>query len=128
MPSESVIHVVDDEAAFRRSLIFLLESVGWRVIGHESAESFLAAAPALPEEGGCLLLDVRMPCMSGFELQRRLLAGGEPWPIVFMTGHGDEEMAAHALRAGACDFLHKPFADQVVLDAVERAIRQCRVN
>lgn len=128
LPREPVIHVVDDEAAFRRSLIFLLESAGWLVIGHSSAESFLAAAPVLPEQGGCLLLDIRMPCMSGFELQRHLLAGGPPWPIVFMTGHGDEEMAAHALRAGACGFLHKPFAEQAVLDAVERAVRQSCVN
>lgn len=128
MQSESHIHVIDDEAAFRRSLIFLLESAGWLVIGHESAESFLTAAPALPEQGGCLLLDIRMPCMSGFELQRNLLASGAPWPIIFMTGHGDEEMAAHALSTGACDFLHKPFADQAVLDAVEKAIRQSRGN
>jgi two-component system, LuxR family, response regulator FixJ len=128
MPSEPVIHVIDDEAAFRRSLVFLLESAGWQVIGHDSAESFLAAAPTLPDHGGCLLLDVRMPRMSGFELQRHLQAGLEPWPIVFMSGHGDEEMAAHALRAGALDFLHKPFADQVVLDAVERAVRQTQAN
>ena len=66
------IHVVDDEAPFRRSLLFLLESVGWKAVGHESAEAFLEAAPAFPAGGGCIVLDIRMPRVSGLELQRRL--------------------------------------------------------
>jgi FixJ family two-component response regulator len=122
-PAEPVIHVIDDEAPLRRSLIFLLESAGWTAVGHESAESFLAAAPAaVPATGGCLVLDIRMPDMSGLELQRRLAARPPSWPIVFITGHGDAEMAAHALAAGAVDFLRKPFSDHSLLDAVERAV------
>jgi FixJ family two-component response regulator len=121
-PAEPVIHVIDDEAPLRRSLIFLLESAGWTAVGHESAESFLAAAPVIPAAGGCLVLDIRMPGMSGLELQRRLVAQSSAWPIVFITGHGDAEMAAHALAAGAVGFLRKPFSDHALLDAVESAI------
>jgi two-component system, LuxR family, response regulator FixJ len=120
--AEPIIHVIDDEAPLRRSLIFLLESAGWVAVGHASAESFLDAMPALPAAGGCLVLDIRMPGMSGLELQQRLAALASPWPIVFMTGHGDAEMAAHALAAGAVSFLRKPFRDQALLDAVESAV------
>jgi FixJ family two-component response regulator len=125
-PDQPVIHVIDDEAPLRRSLIFLLESAGWVAVGHESAESFLDAAPAIPATGGCLVLDVRMPGMSGLELQRRLAAQSATWPIVFITGHGDTEMAALALEAGAVSFLRKPFNDHVLLDAVERAVTTSR--
>ena len=121
-----VIHVVDDEAPFRRSLLFLLESVGWQAVGHESAEAFLAAAPAFPAGGGCLVLDIRMPRVSGLELQRRLKAGdpaANPFPIIFMTGHGDVELAVQAMKEGAVDFLQKPFKDQQFLDTVERAVQ-----
>ncbi|MCX8018788.1 MAG: response regulator [Rhodocyclaceae bacterium] len=121
-PDEPVIHVIDDEAPLRRSLIFLLESAGWQAIGHASAEEFLRAAPRLPKGGGCLVLDVRMPGMNGLELQRELEAAASPWPIVFMSGHGDAEMAVRALQAGAVDFLFKPFDDASLLAAVERAI------
>jgi len=120
--AEPIIHVIDDEAPVRRSLLFLLESAGWVAVGHESAESFLGAVPALPAAGGCLVLDIRMPGMSGLELQHRLAAQVSPWPIVFMTGHGEAEMAAHALAAGAVGFLRKPFRDQALLDAVESAV------
>lgn len=118
-----IIHVVDDEAPFRRSLLFLLESAGWRAVGHESAEAFLAAAPAFPAAGGCLVLDIRMPRVSGLELQRRLYAAGSLFPIVFMTGHGDVELAVQAMKDGAFDFLQKPFKDQALLDTVERAVQ-----
>ncbi len=117
-----VIHVVDDEAPFRRSLLFLLESMGWTAVGHESAEAFMQAVPAFPAGGGCLVLDIRMPRISGLELQRRLQAGGSPFPIIFMTGHGDVELAVQAMKAGAIDFLQKPFKDQLFLDTVERAV------
>lgn len=125
-PTESdaaVIHVVDDEAPFRRSTLFLLESMGWQAVGHESAEAFLAADPPLPAGGGCLVLDVRMPRLSGLELQRRLNALGSPYPIVMVTGHGDVELAVQAMKEGAVDFLQKPFKDQTLLDTVERAVR-----
>lgn len=117
-----VIHVIDDEAPFRRSLLFLLESAGWEAVGHESAEAFLEAAPALPACGGCLVLDIRMPRISGLELQRRLNVAGSLFPVVFMTGHGEVELAVQAMKEGAIDFLQKPFKDQQFLDTVERAV------
>ncbi|MBL8491770.1 MAG: response regulator transcription factor [Rhodocyclaceae bacterium] len=127
-PGIPVVHVIDDEAPFRRSLLFLLESMGWRAVGHESAEAFLEARPAFPEAGGCLVLDIRMPRVSGLELQRRLNALRSPYPIVFMTGHGDVELAVQAMKAGAMDFLQKPFKDQVFLDTVERAVEASRAR
>ena len=117
-----VIHVVDDEAPFRRSLVFLLESAGWTAIGHESAEAFLEAAPEFPAAGGCLVLDIRMPRISGLELQRRLNVLGSAFPVIFMTGHGEVELAVQAMKEGAIDFLQKPFKDQQFLDTVERAV------
>lgn len=120
--AEPIIHVIDDDAPLRRSLLFLLESAGWVAIGHESAESFLRAAPSLPASGGCLVLDIRMPGMNGLELQHRLATQASRWPIIFISGHGDAEMAAQALAAGAIGFLRKPFKDQALLDAVESAI------
>lgn len=120
--STPVIHVVDDEAPFRRSLLFLLESAGWVAIGHESAEVFLDAMPAFPDAGGCLILDIRMPRISGLELQRRLNAMGSVYPVIFVTGHGEVELAVQAMKEGAIDFLQKPFKDQQFLDTVEHAI------
>ena len=118
------IHLVDDDAAFRRSLVFLLESMGWPVQAHASAADYLdAGLPAL-EQTGCLLLDVRMPGMSGLELQRALIARGCHLPIVFITGHGDVELAVQAMKHGAFDFLEKPFRDQRLLDVVSAALRQ----
>lgn len=118
------IHLVDDDAAFRRSLVFLLESMGWPVQAHASAADYLdAGLPAL-EQTGCLLLDVRMPGMSGLELQQALIARGCHLPIVFITGHGDVELAVQAMKRGAFDFLEKPFRDQRLLDVVSAALRQ----
>jgi len=122
------IHVVDDDAAFRRSLVFLLESMGWAVQAHASAADYLAhGLPAL-DETGCLLLDVRMPGMSGLELQQTLIARGCRLPIVFLTGHGDVELAVQAMKHGAFDFLEKPFKDQRLLDIVSAALRQREVE
>ena len=118
------IHLVDDDAAFRRSMVFLLESMGWPVQAHASAADYLdAGLPAL-EQTGCLLLDVRMPGMSGLELQQALIARGCHLPIVFITGHGDVELAVQAMKRGAFDFLEKPFKDQRLLDVVSAALRQ----
>ena len=118
------IHLVDDDAAFRRSLVFLLESMGWPVQAHASAADYLdAGLPAL-EQTGCLLLDVRMPGMSGLEVQQALIARGCHLPIVFITGHGDVELAVQAMKRGAFDFLEKPFKDQRLLDVVSAALRQ----
>ncbi|AYH41908.1 response regulator [Azoarcus sp. DN11] len=121
---EAVIHVVDDDAAFRRSLVFLLESVGWHVASHASAEDFLAVRQGSADAPACLVLDIRMPTMSGLELQERLRADGTLPPIVFITGHGDVELAVQAMKHGACDFLQKPFRDQALLDAVAAAVRR----
>ena len=118
------IHLVDDDAAFRRSMVFLLESMGWPVQAHASAADYLdAGLPAL-EQTGCLLLDVRMPGMRGLELQQALIARGCHLPIVFITGHGDVELAVQAMKHGAFDFLEKPFKDQRLLDVVSAALRQ----
>ena len=124
MVPEWQIHLVDDDAAFRRSMVFLLESMGWPVQAHASAADYLdAGLPAL-EQTGCLLLDVRMPGMSGLELQQALIARGCHLPIVFITGHGDVELAVQAMKHGAFDFLEKPFRDQRLLDVVSAALRQ----
>lgn len=117
-----LIHIIDDDAAFRRSLVFLLESMGWQVATHASAEDFLAAVPD-PAQAACLVLDIRMPMMSGLELQQTLRQRGWTVPIVFMTGHGDVELAVQAMKHGACDFLEKPFKDQALIDAVGRAVK-----
>lgn len=122
-PTEDLlIHVIDDDAAFRRSLVFLLESMGWTVASHASAEDFLAATPK-PAAIACLVLDIRMPMMSGLELQQVLRQRGWAVPIVFITGHGDVELAVQAMKHGACDFLEKPFKDQALIDAVGRAVK-----
>lgn len=124
MSTESpVIHVVDDEDPFRRSVLFLLESMGWQAVGYASADAFLDAAPDFPAAGGCLVLDIRMPRISGLELQRRLHAANSSFPIIFITGHGDVELAVQAMKDGAVDFLQKPFKDQQLLDTVERAVQ-----
>lgn len=124
---ELVIHVVDDDTAVRRSLAHLLESMGWQVATHASAEDFLAA-DIDPARIACLVLDIRMPMMSGLELQQALCVRWGAVPIVFVTGHGDVELAVQAMKHGACDFLEKPFRDQALLDAVSGAIRKGAVT
>ena len=121
--NNSFIHVVDDDAAFRRSLVFLLESIGWSVRAHASAAEFLAACPTTPPDFGCLVLDIRMPGMNGLELQQALHARGWTPAVIFMTGHGDVELAVQAMKQGAFDFLEKPFRDQALLDTVAAAVR-----
>ncbi len=117
-----LIRVVDDEASLRRALVFLLESTGWQVAAYDSAEAFLSAwtEPAAP---GCLILDIRMPLMSGLELQRLLNDRGITLPVIFLTGHADVSMAVQAMKQGACEFIEKPFKDQTLLDAVSHAVR-----
>lgn len=119
---DATVHVVDDDGAMRRSVVFLAESVGWRAHGHDSAEAFLAAVP--PAEVGCVVLDVRMPTMSGLQLQQAMNARGLTLPIIFITGHGDVSMAVQAMKDGAVDFIEKPFKDQVLLDAIAQAVRR----
>jgi len=123
MTDRALVHVVDDEAPLRRALIFLLESVGWQVAGHASAEDFLAVFDRTLRPA-CLVLDIRMPMMSGLELQQVLHGRGVRLPIIFLTGHGDVAMAVQAMKLGAADFIEKPFKDQLLLDAVGRALRR----
>ena len=121
MPTrEPIVHVVDDEAAIRDSLAMLLRSVGLASRTWASAPEFLAGYTA----GGpaCLIVDVRMPGMSGLELQEALRARGDALPVVIITGHGDVSMAVRAMKNGAADFLEKPFNDQTLLDTVHRAL------
>ena len=115
----NVISIVDDDASMRESLTSLLRSHGFAVLTFASAEEFLQSGQAPATR--CLLLDVRMPGMSGLELQERL-AGGRRTPIIFLTAHGDEQARARALRAGAVDFLSKPFSEHALLDAVRAAL------
>jgi FixJ family two-component response regulator len=120
---QALLHVVDDDPALRRALAFLFESVGWKVALHASAEAFLAAYR--PDRPGCAVLDIRMPAMSGLELQQVMRSRGIGLPIVFLTGHADVSLAVQAMKNGACDFIEKPFRDQDLLDAVARAVRTC---
>ncbi|HEY5680539.1 MAG TPA: response regulator transcription factor, partial [Pseudomonadales bacterium] len=112
--------VVDDDDSVRNSLRWLLESVDLAVETYATAEAFLEAYDrARP---GCLVLDIRMPGMSGLELQERLLEDKAPIPIVFITGHGDIPMAVEAMKRGAIDFIRKPFRDQELLDRIHAAL------
>ena len=116
------VMVIDDDASVRRSVIRLLETVGYAVASFSSASSYLES-PA-PVSVACLVLDVQMPGMSGVELQRALAERGLGEQIIFVTGHGDVPMCAEAMKNGAVDFLQKPFTEDALLDAVARAIRR----
>jgi len=124
MDAEALVFVVDDDASLRASLQDLLESVGLRVAACASAQEFLRSPR--PEGPSCLVLDVRLPGLSGLELQQRLAPGDLALPIIFITGHGDIPMSVQAMKAGAVDFLSKPFRDQDLLDAVHQALARDR--
>ena len=121
MTNEPTVFVVDDDADLCDSLRWLLESDGLRVETHTSAQSFLDAYT--PDRPGVLVLDVRMPDMSGLELQQHLKERGFSIPIIILTGHGAVPMAVRAVKAGALDFLQKPVDDQVLLDRISEAMR-----
>jgi two-component system response regulator FixJ len=114
------IMVVDDDSGVRNAMRILLKSVGLDSVLYSSAQEFLAAYQ--PAQPGCLLLDIRMPGMSGLELQQQLNLRGAVIPVIFMTGHGDVPMAVEAMQHGAFDFLQKPFRDQDLLDRIQKAI------
>jgi FixJ family two-component response regulator len=116
--------VVDDDAAMRESLDSLIRSVGLRVESFSSAHEFLRQKA--PEAPACLVLDVRLPGLSGLDLQRQLLGNERAIPIIFITGHGDIPMSVRAMKAGAVEFLTKPFRDQDLLDAIHHAIERDR--
>jgi FixJ family two-component response regulator len=117
---QQTIHVVDDDEAMRDSMTWLLEGEGHAVACYDSAACFLAARN--DHMRGCLVLDVRMPEMSGLELHERLDALGSQLPIIFVTGHGDVPMAVSALQRGACDFIEKPFNNEELLSRIKRAL------
>jgi FixJ family two-component response regulator len=120
MEAEATVFVVDDDADLRESLGWLLESAGLRVRSYSTAQEFLTEYKS--EEPGCLLLDVRMPGLSGLDLQEELRRRGVPPPIIIMTGHAKVPMAVRALKGGAIDFIRKPFRDQALLERIRQAI------
>lgn len=120
MPTKRVVHVIDDDEVVRQSLAFLLSSAGLAVRVHESAVAFLDVLPEVQE--GCVVTDIRMPQMDGLELQRRLHEMGTALPVIVMTGHGDVPLAVEAMKAGAIDFIEKPFDDEILLSAIRSAL------
>jgi FixJ family two-component response regulator len=125
MPAVPTVYVVEDDVSVRQSLENWLRAVGYRVVSFASAEAFLSAAR--DEMFGCLVLDVRLPGVDGLDVQSRLTAAGVDLPIIFITGHGDIPMSVRAMKAGAFEFLTKPFQDHELLQAIEQAIAHHRL-
>ena len=126
MTTASIVFVVDDDPSVRSSLKFLLSTVGLQVESFGSADTFLHRKP--PDAPSCLVLDVRLPGLSGIDIQRELAARNIRIPIIFLTGHGDIPMSVRAMKAGAVEFLTKPVRDQDLLDAVRVALEQDRAR
>ncbi len=122
MTTGSTVFLVDDDAAIRDSLTALLQAKGYTVQSYASAENFLCECD--PEQTGCIVLDVSMPGMSGVELQNELLNRGCTSPIIFISGHGDVPLAVKAIKAGAKDFLEKPFRQTALLELIEQAFEE----
>ena len=121
-PEEPIVFAIDDDASMREALSRLFRSVGMRAQIFASAQDFLMFKR--PEAPACLVLDVRMPGLSGLDLQSELAAADLTIPIIFITGHGDIPMSVQAMKAGAVEFLTKPFRDQALLDAIHQAIQR----
>jgi len=121
MPGIPLISIIDDDDALRRSLENLIRSVGLRAQDFSSAEAFLSSNQV--HETRCLVLDVRMPGMSGPELQRQMAVANSHIPIIFITAHADDAQRTQALEAGAVAFLHKPFYEEELLNAIEAALK-----
>jgi len=122
--ADALVFVIDDDAAMRRSLEHLIRSVGLRVEAFASAQDFLSIKRE--DVPGCLVLDVRLPGLSGLDLQKRMTEADIEIPIIFITGHGDIPMSVQAMKAGAVEFLSKPFRDQELLDAIQQALERDR--
>jgi two-component system, LuxR family, response regulator FixJ len=120
MNDNATVYIVDDDAVVRDALKLLMESVGLQVVAFASAQEYLDQFDA--DQAGCLIVDVRMPGISGLDLQARLAAERIHPPVIIITGHGDVPMAVRAVQAGAVDFLEKPFNNQAMLDSVHHAI------
>jgi FixJ family two-component response regulator len=121
---DSVVFVVDDDSSVREAIKSLIRSVGLRVETFETAQEFLSSKR--PDAPGCVVLDVRLPGISGLDLQRELAAHDINLPVIFITGHGDIPMSVRAMKAGALEFLTKPFRDQDLLDAIQQALERDR--
>ena len=121
MSAAPLISIVDDDDSLRNSLNNLIRSVGFGVQGFSSAEAFLKSNHL--HDTACLILDVRMPGMSGLDLQRQLVATNLSIPIIFITSHADDDARARALEAGAVDFLYKPFREEALLNAIDTALK-----
>jgi FixJ family two-component response regulator len=121
---DSVVFVVDDDSSVREAIKSLIRSVGLRVETFGTAQEFLHSTR--PDAPGCVVLDVRLPGLSGLDLQRELAAHGINLPVIFITGHGDIPMSVRAMKAGALEFLTKPFRDQDLLDAIQQALERDR--
>ena len=126
MQADPTVFVVDDDAAVRESLCWLVESAGLNAESYATAQAFLEAYD--PRQPGCLVLDVRMPGLSGLDLQEQLAAQGIMLPVIIITGHGEVPMAVRAMKGGAIDFIEKPFSDQLLLDRAREAIAQDAQN
>lgn len=124
MANDRIIHIVDDEEQVRASLAFLLMSAGFAVRTHDSGISFLAAVNS--DANVCLITDLRMPEMNGVELVEALARRGLEIPSIIITGHGDVPMAVAAMKAGAADFIEKPFSDDMIIDAIQRACERIK--
>ena len=122
--AEAIVFVIDDDESIREALKSLIRSVGLSVETFASAQEFLESRR--PDVPGCLILDVRMPGLSGLDLQRDLTEANIHIPIIFITGHGDIPMSVRAMKAGAVEFLTKPFRDQDLLDAIQQALERDR--
>jgi len=120
LSSSQIVHVIDDDVAVRQSMAFLLSTAGYAVRVHESAVAFLQALPDF--EDGCVITDIRMPSMDGLELQSHLKSMKVGLPVIVITGHGDIALAVQAMKAGAIDFIEKPFDDDVLLAAIRSAL------
>jgi RNA polymerase sigma factor (sigma-70 family) len=123
---DSIVFVIDDDPSMRDAIESLIRSVGMHVQTFASAQEFMASTR--PDAPACLVLDVRMPGLSGLDLQRELLNVGIRIPIIFITGHGDIPMSVRAMKAGAVEFLTKPFRDQDLLDAISQALERDRMQ
>jgi RNA polymerase sigma factor (sigma-70 family) len=126
MSDAPIVFVVDDDPSVRSSLKFLLSTVGLHVESFDSSDAFLHKKPS--DAPSCLVLDVRLPGLSGLDFQRELAARNTPIPIIFLTGHGDIPMSVRAMKAGAVEFLTKPFRDQDLLDAIRIALDRDRAR
>jgi len=120
MNDKTTIHVIDDDAAMRDSLAFLLDVNGFRPQVYESADAFMREITG--DTPGCVVSDIRMPGMNGIELVKKLKSTGSACPVILITGHGDVSLAVEAMKAGAVDFIEKPFDDAVLLGAIQSAL------